>query len=486
MVHLPISGPDPAKPGSASASGLDAPPEAESDLAGLAARISALSGSCLPNQLSTDLALEIILNQIVEQARSATGATDAAILLERDRELVCRASTGANAPQLGVQLDTEAGLSGACVKTRQMQRCDDVQSDPRVEVKASRCLGIRSVMILPLLWNNDLVGVFEVFSSRPSAFGERDERTLEMLAQRALKNLQQASERRLTGVPDASPSVAPPQECDVAERETRRNESADVYPDLASPNGGRQPDGVTIALGVFVLVCAFLLSVLVGVHWARHRATAEYTHKPKSANTIASRTEQQNTSSSNAGASALLMAVGNSASADSLPVVGTSAMSRPKVGAAAAPPRPRSAVATPPPGSLLIYENGKEIFRKLPSAPGEKQNAKGGEVEHSSPVEPARALALLPDVAGSILLHRVEPQYPEEARRQGIQGPVVLDLYIGKDGTVQDVGLVSGQVVLANAATSAVKQWRFKPHYADGQEVEIQTRITLRFTIPTP
>ena len=484
MVHLPISGPDPAKPGSSSASGLDAPPEAESDLAGLAARVSALSGNGLSNELSSDLALEIVLNQIVEQARWATGATDAAIVLERHGELVCRASTGANAFELGVRLDTEAGLSGACVKTRQMQRCDDAQSDPRADMEAYRLLGIRSVMILPLLRNNDLVGVFEVFSSRPSAFGERDERTVKTLAQRALKNLQ-ASEPRSTGVPDASTSVRPPGECDVAEWETRRNESADVYPDLATPNGGRQPDAVTIALGVFVLVCAVLLSVLVGVHWGWHRATAEYTHKPKSANRIASRTQQQNTSSSNAGASALLTAVGNSASADSLPAVGTSAMSRQKVGAAAAQPQPRSAVATPPPGSLLIYENEKEIFRKLP-APGEKQNANGGEVEHSSPVEPARALALLPDVAGSILLHRVEPQYPEEARRQGIQGPVVLDLYIGKDGTVQDVGLVSGQVVLANAATSAVKQWRFKPHYADGQEVEIQTRITLRFTIPTP
>jgi TonB family protein len=484
MVNLPMSGPDAAKPGSASASGPVASPEAESDLAELAARVSALSGSGLSNQLSTDLALEIVLNQIVEEARSATGATDAAIVLERDGELVCRSSTGANAPELGVRLDTEAGLSGACVKTRHMQRSDDVQSDPRADVEASRCSGIRSLMILPLLRNNDLVGVFEVFSLHPSAFGEREERTLEGLAQRVLKNLQQASERRLTGVLGALPSVAPPEECEVEECETRKDESAAFYRELTNPSGVRQPEGVTIALGVVVLVCAVLLSTLVGVHWGWHRATADYTRKPRSTNTIASRTQPQNTSSSNGGPSSLPTGgMGNSASTDSLPLV-TSASSGQKVGAAAAPPRSHPPVGTPQAGSLLIDEKGKEAFRK-PSAPSEKQSAKGGEVEHSSSVEPARALALLPDVAGSILLHRVEPQYPEEARRQGIQGPVVLDLYIGKDGTVQDVGLVSGQVVLADAANSAVKQWRFKPHYVDGSEVETQTRITLRFTLST-
>jgi len=470
MMHPPMSGPDPAKPGSSSASGPDAPPEAESDLAGLAARVSALSGSGLSDELSTDLAFEIVLNETVKQACWATGATDAFIVLELDGELVCRATTGTNAPELGERLNPEAGLSGACVKTRQMQRCEDAQSDPRADVEASRGLGISSVMILPLLRNNDLVGVFEVFSPRPSAFGQRDERALQELAQRALKNLQWASKPRLASVPDASPPVTRPEECDVAERETRGSESAAIYPEQTSPNGGRYLDVMNFALRVDVLTCAVLLCTLVGFYWGWHRATADYTYKSKSAH--ASRTQQQNTSSSNASASSLpTEAAGNSASTDSLPAVGTS--------------RPRPAVATPPAGSLLVYENGKEVFRKLPSAPGEKQSAKEGEAEHSSSAEPAPAFALSPDVAES-LVHRVEPDYPEEARRQGIQGTVVLDVHIGKDGAVDYVGLVSGQAVLAYAATSAVMQWRFKPHYVDGREVATRTRITLQFTRPTP
>ena len=82
------------------------------------------------------------------------------------------------------------------------------------------------------------------------------------------------------------------------------------------------------------------------------------------------------------------------------------------------------------------------------------------------------------------LLRRVEPEYPEEARQQRIQGAVVLEVRIGRDGAIQQVKLVSGQPLLANAAIAAVKQWRFKPRTLKGQPVEMQTRVTLNFRMP--
>jgi periplasmic protein TonB len=93
---------------------------------------------------------------------------------------------------------------------------------------------------------------------------------------------------------------------------------------------------------------------------------------------------------------------------------------------------------------------------------------------------------LAPGLAEGNLLYRVEPDYPEEARRQGVQGPVVLDLHISKDGLVQGVDLVSGQPLLVQAATTAVKQWRFRTRYVNGNEVEMQARITLHFALPAP
>jgi protein TonB len=89
-----------------------------------------------------------------------------------------------------------------------------------------------------------------------------------------------------------------------------------------------------------------------------------------------------------------------------------------------------------------------------------------------------------PEVAEGSLVHRVEPDYPEEARKQGIQGAVVLEVHIGRDGAIQDVKVVSGQLLLANAAIAAVKQWRIRPHMVQGQPVEMQTRITLNFRLP--
>jgi len=168
--------------------------EGQSDLGELAAKFAAHGGGRVSPELSAELALEVVLNEIVEQACLATGASGAAIVLERGGEWVCRASAGGNAPQLGARLDTTTGLSGACVKTRTLQRCDDAQNDPRADIEACRNLGVQSVIVLPLLRNEELAGLFEVFSEWPSAFEERDERTLEALSLRVLNNLERASE----------------------------------------------------------------------------------------------------------------------------------------------------------------------------------------------------------------------------------------------------------------------------------------------------
>src|SRR5580700_797460 len=166
----------------------------ESDLGELAALFATHSGGGLSIAASADLALEIVLNEIVEQACVATGATGAAIVLVRDGEMVCHASSGANAPELGAPIGGESGLTAECIRTRQLQRCDDALADPRADAEASRSLGVRSVLIVPLLRRSELVGLLEVFSARPAAFGDRDEHTLEVLGQRILNNLERASQ----------------------------------------------------------------------------------------------------------------------------------------------------------------------------------------------------------------------------------------------------------------------------------------------------
>ena len=196
MAYRPISRPDPFAPplpGDAPISlrgkeGTEL--EDGLSLAELATALSAHGGGAL----SADLALDLVLNEIVEHARLATGATAAAIALIRGDEIVCRATTGANAPDLGVRLDVDSGLSGACVKSKQWQRCDDSETDSRVDAEICRDLGVRSILVFPVVREEKLLGVFEIFSPRPNAFSDREIQTLQALSRSIVNNVDRAAD----------------------------------------------------------------------------------------------------------------------------------------------------------------------------------------------------------------------------------------------------------------------------------------------------
>jgi protein TonB len=96
----------------------------------------------------------------------------------------------------------------------------------------------------------------------------------------------------------------------------------------------------------------------------------------------------------------------------------------------------------------------------------------------------AGSTPIAPPAAYSYLLERVEPEYPEEARQEHIQGPVVLNALVGTDGAVRELKVMSGDPHLVRAATDAVRQWRFRPHRLQGRFVEFETRITVNFALP--
>src|SRR5271156_626869 len=86
-------------------------------------------------------------------------------------------------------------------------------------------------------------------------------------------------------------------------------------------------------------------------------------------------------------------------------------------------------------------------------------------------------------VSQGLLIHKVQPQYPPLARQARIQGVVVLQALIGKDGTITNLHVVSGHPMLTNAALEAVKEWRYKPYYLNGEPVEVETTINVNFTL---
>ena len=91
---------------------------------------------------------------------------------------------------------------------------------------------------------------------------------------------------------------------------------------------------------------------------------------------------------------------------------------------------------------------------------------------------------LSPQTAQSVSVS-VPPDYPLLARQMKVQGAVRLQALISRDGTIQELQILSGPSILATAAREAVKQWHFKPYIQNGQPVETQARITVNFTIST-
>jgi TonB family protein len=84
-----------------------------------------------------------------------------------------------------------------------------------------------------------------------------------------------------------------------------------------------------------------------------------------------------------------------------------------------------------------------------------------------------------------VVSRSVRPGYPMLARQMKVQGSVILQALISRDGAIQDLQVMSGPPILAGAAREAVKQWRFKPHYLGAEAVETQAKITVNFTIST-
>jgi periplasmic protein TonB len=86
-------------------------------------------------------------------------------------------------------------------------------------------------------------------------------------------------------------------------------------------------------------------------------------------------------------------------------------------------------------------------------------------------------------VTQGLLIRKVQPTYPPLARQARIQGTVLLQAEISREGSIENLRLISGHPMLAPAAIEAVKQWRYKPYILNGEPVEVETQITVNFTL---
>jgi TonB family protein len=135
-------------------------------------------------------------------------------------------------------------------------------------------------------------------------------------------------------------------------------------------------------------------------------------------------------------------------------------------------------------GGLVIYEGGKIIFRQnaLPNSAGAPDPERDPQPSSAAPGKSAVLLDF--QTAGTYLVKQVQPVYPQEARRLRVQGEVVLEALVARNGAVEELELLSGDSRLATAAAEAIRQWRFKPYKPHGVPVNFRTRLMVNFRLP--
>lgn len=476
--------------------------------------------SDLRTQLASEnLGTEAALKRIVEGMARHTRATGAAIAWREGDEVGCLASTG-NAPEIGVRLNLDAGLSGECYRTGNIVSLADSEHDPRVAAEVCRQLDFRSVLIVPVVSAEDaIVGIAEVFSSTPGNFEGGDVLLLSSIAELIgdlydkKQSLVSAGVGSKAGdsapeqikVPDAGKSVveqalpvpqvetAPvpfvPAGFDLADQDRRQEfiitgaeqaTSGEIEHTFGQERSDDQNDASLSWKSRRVLLGTLLLagSVVVGsyLHWRS-------IHSPVLQNTTALQ-----------------------------PVVPT--ISAPEL-QSMEPPLPQTAVSEPSAElqKIALIRNRSVIKKAVAQDDSVESNFTMGlsGQRHSSELPPdvpsltasdhpafrVDTTLFLPSKAPQVkllnaslpasqvtagrLIHRVNPVFPQFAKAAGLRGSVVIAATIGKDGRLKNMKLISGNGALAIEAFRAARQWVYAPYRLNGQPVEVDARIVMDF-----
>jgi TonB family protein len=438
-----------------------------------------------------DLALDLVLNELVVRAAEATRAGAAALALARgnETEMVCRAATGHLAPDLGVPINTRDGLSGACLQTRQPQLSVDTEFDPRIDPAVSRHLGIRSILIVPVFEADNsarFAGVLEIFSTSPAAFSHNDQVVLEGFAEECARIRQSASELGHREIKQRNSTQVKSTHAVPPELLSSESDPPGFSPPASPTAKYRTYEAWTLVLGALAIVAIIAFSLLIGsrIGWLRPTASSPQAAKPPK--------------------SCLGIAAPGCPAEPSLATTNPSHRANPsqgkKVSEKAKASMQTSPTLAPASDELVVYEKGKVIFRMKPatakpnsgkgiaSKPGStKANKdKNSVIEASSTTKIAasQSLWLSPEQAETRLLGRVEPEYPAEALAAHRTGNVILEVQVAEDGSVSNIRTLSGDPILATAATEAVRNWRYQPYRQHDHASQFQTDVTLGFKLP--
>lgn len=429
-----------------------------------------------------------IFHAVAEAACILVNADGIAIAVRTKAQIICRARSGDLAPDIGSPLNLDSGISGECLRTATILVCNDAENDSRVDPDVCRVLGIRSVVAVPLRGPMGIAGILEAFSSRPSAFGDEQINALRELAQIAEAAYdRECRERDLGPTPAKSATRRELLSALVVRRkneEPRKQESSKLSEEnqkslseiFNEPSHERR---------YWLLGGAGLAALLIaGVVWLSwHDPTPEAAASEPPVPSVATQANSaaqapirdilgkpeagttRPSSASLRGGLRNASQVQSDAVAESQNVIALSSDATESV-----QPKTEDFAPVPAPSVSLAESNSAS---KLPN------------LAISAAPMPSLDIPISQGLTQGVLVHKVAPAYPTQARLQRIDGSVVMNATIAEDGTVKAVKVVSGPPQLAAAAKDAVRQWRYSPPLLNGKPIELQKQITVVFKLPS-
>jgi TonB family protein len=439
--------------------------------------------------VAADLALDWVLQEIVQHARLATSATGAFIGLVRANKIVCQALSGSNASEFVAYLNRDRRMLDSYLRTSSLQRCRDSEASEELDGPACRYLGARSVVLVPIPdETEEKLGIFGVFSPQVDAFSNANIAALQSLARRIADAMEQVDQCTPVSSRDAAAQIRP--------------NPGNVLPIRAQLlRAIQRPVAVSRRSSLWVLG---ILAVVLLVGWTLSRAINQR------AMDASAKTSAPVSRATSVGSAAVTPQSASSSSASPLSNnAGANPGESPAVAAAVKPvPEPppahkaikkipaRSELHLPDleienalddasPGSLVSESvdafKADETSTVAAPRPEEADKKPASTNADSSPASPV----VVPEkTALDHVTARVEPHYPAVPNSQAVQGTAIVDVVVSSNGRLEVVRPVSGDPRLLVSAAKAVRKWRFTPLVRNGQSVSFESHITFHFALP--
>ena len=493
--------------------------------------------------VAADLALDWVLQEIVQQARLATTATGAFIGIERAGNIVCQAMSGSNAGEFVAYLNRDRRMLDSYLGATTPERCRDSETSDNFDASACRYIGARSIVIVPIFDAAEgKLGIFGVFSPQVDAFSNANIVALQTLSHRIGDAMAQID--RCTSV---SARGAHARRASASGTSLRIHDR--LFRALQRPlTAIKKPVAWVFGILIVVMLAGWILSRAIGLRAIYASAKAHASASSPPASVLAKPLSQplpDPVSSGNAGTNhgndaavgaevkqrpalaandkpltnaPVTSQAGKKIAARSLPHVPDLEIENTLDDASSGSPHAESAdtsgatgqssIGTTPqstePGKKAPSINGSSSVpgdASLGSLPREAVHPTGdpnpraeatppanqaGGTASSTNADPALAGAIMisEETALARITEQVTPDYPEDAKAQHVEGAVTVDVLVGKDGQVERVTPLKGDPRLLESAVKAVTKWRFVPLPRNNRFVKFESHITVQFALP--